>query len=175
MTRMTRGLCLEVLSNREIPFCIDRDKSSEGSYQVLVQSLMATIKKFREAGFERVLIMKPWPEFKYFTSECLASDFNACSISKKDFNQYAGLVDKAIEHVEKSFDNVKSFDPKDYLCQGDECKQIISTNFSNTGYMPVVHDDDHGTSIAAKYVGRKIHNLLHWLTRTEQEELQSNT
>ena len=139
---------------------VDRQKTYEGSLTIIGDSLEKTLTQLNGMGINRVLIILPYPEFRYHVLKCSQRNSKSCDTDRTVFDDNRKDVVKLVQKKTAKFSNVKLVDPAIYFCDNKKCPQIINVN---NKLIPVVHDDTHPSSEAARFLETKIKNELHWL------------
>lgn len=95
--------------------------------------------EFRALGI-RVLVVLPSPVLKFASAHCLAILHESdCGISLGETRSYVTDAEDVIASVAKKHSNVRVIDPKEFMCTGGFCPNIIDG-------VPVYSDDDHVTN-----------------------------
>ena len=144
------------ISTRHALTFINRQHSHQGSLEVLKLGLENSIRKLQELGFGKILIVLPYPEFKFASIRCYRSGVESCSVPRPDIESGRSEVDTLLSKISGEFTGVRIFDPLPYVCDASACPVI------DRG-IPTVFDDHHPSVSAAKMLGIKGATELDWL------------
>jgi peptidoglycan/LPS O-acetylase OafA/YrhL len=143
---------------------LDRAKTLEGTLAVVQHGLRKTLKDFASLGVRRVLIMLPYPEFKYNVLRCYKRLGAGCGTSRVNMEAYRSKMMRVIATTVKEFPDVRVFDPVDKLCTQEDCPEVIDLNGRT---IPTVVDDDHPTAEMSRILGKKIKADLDWFAEAK--------
>lgn len=142
-------------------YCLDSLSTPSGSLEVLQRSLGATLDKLAEIGVYRILVVLPFPKFRYPIGKCLQlHGTDRCSTSRVDIDSHIRDFVRVIESAAAHRADVRLIRPVDYFCTHESCPQII---FDGEQAIPVVFDDNHPSASASRYLGSRIRGDLDWL------------
>jgi hypothetical protein len=124
---------------------------------VLRSKLRSTLDELNRIGVARVLVVLPYPEFKYPTLRCLLNgDPTLCKVPRAEVEARRRPALEAIHGALEGLDNVRAVDPVPVVCGAGDCPQVLDG-------MPVVFDDNHPTVAAASKVGAFYRADMDWL------------
>jgi peptidoglycan/LPS O-acetylase OafA/YrhL len=135
---------------------IDHQRSHKGSLIVLKNGLRNSIKKLKQIGITKVMLVLPYPEFKYAAIRCYRRGIDQCTIPLVEIDSGRKEVSTVLTELSKEFDQVRTFDPVNYLCNNSNCTLMVDGN-------PIVYDDHHPSVSAAEMLGNKAAAELQWL------------
>ena len=159
ISRWTNFLGHKNISIRDGLTYVDPKKDSSVSSQIFASKLIETITKLEEAGVKKILIFLPTPEFKYEVADCHHE--TECNTSVVEFEKYRSSVVTQIRDIQSRFKNIEVIDPVETFCSNGICPQIMATDEGKS--IPVVFDDDHVTTEAALFLGRKEKEKIEWI------------
>jgi peptidoglycan/LPS O-acetylase OafA/YrhL len=148
------------------PLFLDRKGTFSESMLTLESALKETINRLNAVGVDRILVLLPYPEFKYPVLRCHVRHYPFCDTPRTQMEDYRKEVVEVIHKIVSQYPNVKILDPVDSLCNAQTCPQVITVDGQET---PVVFDGDHPSVAAAKLLGEKNRLVLDWLTRNDKE------
>jgi peptidoglycan/LPS O-acetylase OafA/YrhL len=107
-------------------------------------------------GVQKVLLIRPYPEFKYQPLRCLYSAHEPCEVSLFELKEYQKSTNRMIDELLAEHSFLKAIDPLVALCNSEKCPQLM-------GQMPVVSDTNHPTVAAVNRVYRHLEHEFSWL------------
>lgn len=149
----------EPISVRDVPIYLGPEMSVDASMKTLETSLRETLGRLTTLGIPRILIVMPWPEFKYLLLHC--HDPEICDIDRADLLRQRAPTTDILRRVAADFENVRLLDPAEVVCREDRCPQVLQDEFGQP--FPSVVDDDHPSVPAVLYLGWKKAAELAWL------------
>ncbi len=147
------------ISVNDMPRYLNPEWSVDASRKTFESSLRETLGRLTTLGVPRVLIIMPWPEFKYDVHHC--HDPETCDSDRAGLLRQRAPTTDILRRVAADFENVRLLDPVEVVCREDRCPQMLRDEFGQP--FPSVFDDDHPSVAAALYLGRKKAAELAWL------------
>lgn len=147
------------ISVNDMPRYLNPEWSVDASRKTFESSLRETLGRLTTLGVPRVLIIMPWPEFKYEVLHC--HDPETCDSDRAGLLRQRAPTTDILRRVAADFENVRLLDPVEVVCREDRCPQMLRDEFWQP--FPSVFDDDHPSVAAALYLGRKKAAELAWL------------
>lgn len=140
--------------------CIGKVCKEKDSLKIMEESLKRSIEVLNDGGIHKILIIKPWAEFKYPIERCLNLKRKDCSTGLMSMNNYSENISNLLDRVSRHYPNVKTVSPLQYICNNKECPQVIS---SGNKIFPIVFDDAHPSVAGARYFGEKVEKEFNWM------------
>jgi hypothetical protein len=153
------------ISIDEAPKYLTKSPDESKTLTVLEKGLDGVLSELSKIGVQRVLLMMPYPEFKYMALKCHLRGLKTCDTPRSEMEQYRAEVMTVLFRTVARHKNVHMVDPVEYLCDQQSCPQVIKVNGES---IPVTFDDDHPTVAASKFLGSKIGPELNWLIGAAQ-------
>lgn len=143
-------------------YCFDKDKTDAGSLQVVKRSLKETLRQLTDIGVQRIMIVLPFPKFRYKMARCLEMDaLEKCHTDRAMMEDLESDYLQIVREVTAGRKDIRLVSPMQYLCTDETCNQVIQDGDQQ---IPVVFDTNHPAAAASRYFGRKIKKDLNWLT-----------
>ncbi len=139
---------------------MDVGRTETGSLLKMADALDRTLSELTSIGVKKVLIVLPYPEFKFNVTRCLVRAKHFCSISRTEIERYRFKLISAFSPVVGKYSNVRTIDPVEILCNKNVCLEWVEDLGDS---IPVVFDDDHASVRAIRKVGRESKDYLKWL------------
>lgn len=139
---------------------LDIQNTEAGSRTVLAESLDFTLQQLFKIGVKKVMIILPYPEFKFDFLSCIMRSNHKCATPREEMDHYRATTVKTINEVSARYNEVRTVDPVPVFCDATLCPQMINLNGS---MIPVVRDHDHASASAIRMFGNAIHDDLDWL------------
>jgi|GEM_PF-2007765 len=139
---------------------LSKNADLNDSLKNMEDGLTNTLKALNELGV-RVLLLLPYPEFKYYSLPCHVRAAVDCDTPRSIMESYRARVTQVLVRSASKFKNVKVVDPMIYLCDSERCPQVIQENDIE---IPATFDDDHPSASAARVLAKKFLPELNWLT-----------
>jgi hypothetical protein len=117
--------------------------------------MIETIEELTKIGVHKIIVMLPYPEFKYHVLQCKNSQ--RCDQSRETFEKYREPILKIMAQIKS--ERVRLLDPAPQFCNEKVCPQIIAINGVS---IPVVYDQDHPSVMAATMMGEHFKNEFKW-------------
>lgn len=143
------------------PFYFSQKQTTEESLKLLKSVLNETLIDLINHNVHRIMIILPFPEFRYDMLPCYFRSPSRCQALKSDNQKYRKHVVDMLVSLSREYRNVKVVDPIDFFCDEMFCPQI---RFMDGQMSPVVFDNNHPTGVAVRYFGENIQNELNWLS-----------
>lgn len=150
----------ETISELDKVRYLDSEKSHSGTLGVYRKELNRTLEELNKVGIHKVLIILPYPEFKFRPLQCMLRRSESCQTTRNEFESYRSEIVSIINETTKPYLNVKVVDPVPHLCNNQICAQIQTFN---NKLVPIVRDENHPTVFAARFFASKIKDDLNWL------------
>jgi len=147
------------ISVKDVPLYLNPELSVDASRKTFESSLRETLGRLTTLGVPRVLIIMPWPEFKYDVLHC--HDPEKCDSDRAGLLRQCAPTTDILRRIAADFENVRLLDPVEVVCREDRCPQMLRDEFGQP--FPSVFDDDHPSVAAVLYLGRKKAAELAWL------------
>lgn len=143
-------------------YCFDKDKTDAGSLEIVRRSLTETLRQLSDIGVQRIMIVLPFPKFRYKMARCLEMNaLDKCHTSRSVMDDLEADYVNIINEVTAGRTNVRLVNPMEFLCSDETCNQVIQDGDKQ---IPVVFDTNHPAAAAGRFLGRKIKKDLNWLT-----------
>lgn len=140
--------------------CLDRNQNPDATLAITKASLQKTLTELSAIGVSKILILLPYPEFRYEVSNCWWSK-TACRTSRAAMDEYRKPMVEMIRSLALNRADIKIVDPVEALCDSTVCPQF--TGSTPEDYTPLVFDDSHPSVDAAKLLTSKFKSELEWL------------
>lgn len=147
------------ISVKSVPIYLDPELSVDATRKTFESSLRETLGRLTTLGVPRVLIVMPWPEFKYEILHC--HDPDTCDSDRAGLLRQRAPTTDILRRVAADFENVRLLDPEDVACREDRCPQLMRDESGQP--FPSVFDDNHPSVTAVLYLSRKKAAELAWL------------
>jgi peptidoglycan/LPS O-acetylase OafA/YrhL len=143
-------------------YCFDKEKTDAGSLEVVRRSLKETLRQLSEIGVQRIMIVLPFPKFRYKMSRCLEMNaLDKCHTDRSLMENLEADYVSIIREVTMGRRDIRLVSPMEFLCSESSCNQVIDDGDQP---IPVVFDTNHPSAAAGRFFGRKIKKDLNWLT-----------
>jgi peptidoglycan/LPS O-acetylase OafA/YrhL len=143
-------------------YCFDKDKTDAGSLDVVKRSLKETLRQLSGIGVQRIMIVLPFPKFRYKMARCLEMNaLDECHTSRPMMENLEEDYLRIVREVTSGKPNIRLVNPMEFLCTDSTCNQVIHDGEQQ---IPVVFDTNHPAAAAGRFLGRKIKKDLNWLT-----------
>jgi hypothetical protein len=130
---------------------------SESQSLIEMKSRLAeTLQQLKAIGVDRVLIILPYPEFKYRTLRCLFRNTEACETRLDEIRDYQAPLVTLLNEVAKDDSFVRLLDPMPVVCNTHSCPQVLDG-------IPITSDSNHPTVAAVKRITEAKGTELGWL------------
>lgn len=139
---------------------IEKSHEHEATMKLLESALQRTLQELTAAGVHKILLMLPYPEFKYGAARCYVQAPGNCDTSRAEMEKYRAEVNAILIRVAAPFSNVKIFDPMSALCTTENCPEFIDDHGK---VIPVVFDASHPSVRAAEFLVGPERGDLDWL------------
>jgi hypothetical protein len=143
------------ISVKNSPIYLTPEKNLQQSQDIYLKAIQDTIALLKRIGVHKILIMLPYPEFKYHVLQC--KDSTRCDTKRTTFENYRKPILQMMNSVVG--DKVRLLDPVPLFCNETVCPQVIQ---QEDKFIPVVYDHDHPSVIAAKMMGEYFSADLKW-------------
>jgi peptidoglycan/LPS O-acetylase OafA/YrhL len=143
-------------------YCFDKDKTDAGSLEIVKRSLKETLNQLSGIGVQRIMIVLPFPKFRYKMSRCLEMNaLDKCHTSRSMMDELEADYVNIVREVTAGRTDIRLVSPMEFLCTDMTCNQVINDGDQQ---IPVVFDTNHPAAAAGRFLGRKIKKDLNWLT-----------
>jgi peptidoglycan/LPS O-acetylase OafA/YrhL len=144
----------------EVRYLFDLKTQAE-ILSALEASLRHTLNEILKRSVSKVMVVLPYPEFRYSSFRCYRHKGEICDTSRKEMEEYRASILKVLTRVCSEFENVRLVDPVPALCDESWCPQTLNLAGQD---VPVTFDDDHPSAAASRHLGNLIRADLDWLS-----------
>ena len=153
------------ISIDEGPKYLTKELNETKNLSVLEKGLEGVFADLSKVGVKRILLMMPYPEFKYMALKCHLRKLKTCDTPRSEMERYRAEVMNVLFRTVARYKNVRVVDPVRYLCDQENCPQVLMVNGEP---IPVTFDDDHPSVAASQFLGAQIEPELKWLIGATQ-------
>ncbi|MBN8994234.1 MAG: acyltransferase [Rhizobiales bacterium] len=125
-----------------------------------ISNLLAEL---RQVGVRRVVVLGPYPKFRYRAVPCLARAWkyglpaDVCAVPTSDWTGFFRDVQEQLDEVEKQVAEMKTLRVSALFCDPDWCRPFISPE------RPLVIDNGHPSDEGAREMLARKADIVRWL------------